>query len=139
VGKHWRFRDEAFDVIKRFFRQGLEQLEISYPEIQTALKEVDNQKFTGKIYVNGEITNQCKVWIGSGFGSQSINYLEGPRIEITPDNSMNDFLTVDDTEGKLGIKLSNMGIGYSKPSKDIVSQETAAEYLWNRFTNRLRG
>jgi len=53
---------------------------------------------------------------------------------------MNDFLTaVDDTEGKLGIKLSIMGIGYSKPSTDIVSQESAAEYLWNRFTNTLRG
>jgi hypothetical protein len=69
VGEHWRFCDETFDVIKRFFRQGLEQLETSCPEIQIALKEVDSQKFIGKVYLNGEITNQCKVWIGSGFGS----------------------------------------------------------------------
>jgi hypothetical protein len=132
-----RFIEQAWDTIQSFFQQGLEQIEKRYPHVQTDFKVVHAMKFTARIYVDGEPNNQCKIWISSDFSSSSINYLEGLRIDLQQDNSFNDYLTVDEHENRLVIRLSSMWFGGKRPASDMVAPEEAAEYLWSRFTNSL--
>jgi hypothetical protein len=82
----------------------------------------------------------CKIWLGNTYGSQSIQYSEGLRIDIDHDNSFNDYLSVDETASGLGLRISPfaLGIGTNKPDQDIVSPEQAAEYFWRRFTSSLQ-
>jgi len=39
---------------------------------------------------------------------------------------MNDYLSLDQTQSGLGLKLSAFGIGIKKPDQDVVSPELAA-------------
>jgi hypothetical protein len=132
-----RFIENAFEVMKNYFRQALSELKGHYQETETDLKEINNLKFIARIYVKGHLQCMCKIWLGNSFGTQSIQYAEGPQIDISNDNTMNDYLTVDQTNSELGLKLSAFGIGIKRPDQDVVSAVQAAEYLWRRFTARL--
>ena len=135
-----RFIENAFEIMKNYFRQALSDLKSHYPNTETDLKEINAVKFVARIYVQGNLQCMCKIWLGNSFGSQSIQYLEGTRIDIDHDNSMNDYLTVDAAPSGLGLKISPMalGIGVKKPDQEIVLPEPASEYLWRRFTSSLR-
>lgn len=135
-----RFIEKAFEVMKSYFRQALSDLQRQYPQTETDLKEITSEKFVARVYIHGDLRCMCKIWLGNGFGSQAIQYLEGPRIDIDRDNSMNDYLMVDTTPSELGLKISSFGfgIGVQKPDHDIVSPEQGAEYLWRRFTASLK-
>ena len=132
-----RFIENAFTVMKDYFRQALTELKEHIPGADTDLKEINSVKFFARIYIQGQLRCACKIWLGSTFGSQAIQYSEGPQIDINNDNSMNDYLAVDQIQSGLGLKLSAFGIGITKPDQDIVSPELAAEYLWKRFTSRI--
>jgi hypothetical protein len=129
-----QFLEQAWDTIQSYFKQGVEQVEKQSTQIQTDFKIINAMKFVARIYIDGELKNQCKIWLGSDFGS-SIHYLEGIHIDLQQDNSYNDYLTVDEKENRLVIRLSNMWFGGKRPAGDMVAPEQAAEYLWNRFTN----
>lgn len=132
-----RFIENAFMVMKNYFQQALTELKSRYPGADTDLKEINTVKFISRIYIQGQLRCTCKIWLGNTFGSQAIQYSEGPQIDISNDNSMNDYLSVDQTQSGLGLKLSAFGIGIKKPDQDVVSPEIAAEYLWKRFTSRI--
>lgn len=132
-----RFIENAFTVMKDYFRQAILELKEQIPGADTDLKEINSVKFFARIYIQGQLRCACKIWLGSTFGSQAIQYSEGPQIDINNDNSMNDYLSVDQTQSGLGLKLSAFGIGIKKPDQDVVSPDLAAEYLWKRFTSRI--
>lgn len=133
------FVESSFEEIKNYFRQALIELKQKFPQCDTDIKELNALKFLTRIYVRGSLQCSCKIWLGNTFGSQmSIQYLEGLRIDVNQDNSMNDYLTVDGSGPGLGLKLSGMGITVKRPDKDVASPEQAAEYLWRRFTSSIR-
>jgi hypothetical protein len=131
-----RFLEQSWDSIQSYFQQGVEQLEKQSTQIQTDFKIINAMKFVARIYIDGELKNQCKIWLGSDFGP-SIHYLEGIHIDLQQDNSYNDYLMVDEQENRLVIRLSSMWLGGKRPAGDMVTPEQAAEYLWSRFTNNL--
>ena len=129
-----QFLKDSFFAIKEYFREGLSELQTSYKWIETDFSEIHNFKFVSKIYVNGEVKSQCKIWIGGISSSNSIAYHSG-QVDINNDGSMNDWLSVDDDGYELGLKPS--GLGFHKPpraKKDLLNKEESAEYLWMRFT-----
>lgn len=135
-----RFVERSFDEIRAYFQQALSELKQRFPQCETDLREINSYKFLARIYADGALKCACKLWIGNAFGAQmAIQYVEGNRVEIDQDNSFNDYLTVDESGGSLGLKVSPMGIGFKKPDHEVVSSEQAAEYLWTRFTSYLRG
>lgn len=139
LDKH-RFVESAFEVMKAYFHQALFLLKRQYPEVEADMKEINPVKFVARIYVQGTLQCTCKIWLGNISSDQSIYYSEDMRMDISNDNSYNDFLSVDQTDSGLGLKISGfaIGMGAIKPQKEVVSPEEAAEYLWRRFTFRLK-
>jgi len=131
------FLRESYNFIKQYFQYALAEFEKSYDEVQTEFEEINKLKFISTIYIQGEISNQCKIWVG-GFGANnSILYMDG-RIGIDDDNSYNDFLSIAESNQGLGFEISKLWIGSGKYSDtDFINQEQAAEYLWLRFTDRI--
>lgn len=135
-----RFIETAFDVMKAYFRQALSDLKGQYTEVEIDFKELSSEKFIARIYVQGDLRCTCKIWLGSMFGPQSIQYSEGIRQDIANDSSINDYFSVDQTDSGLGLRVSGfaLGIGVKRPVKDVVPPEEAAEYLWRRFVFSLK-
>ena len=132
-----QFLIDAFSTIKQYFKEALSQLEAHYAEVETDFLEIRNYKFISKIYVNGEIKSQCKIWIGGISSSNSIAYKSG-QIDINNDSSMNDWLSVDHDDYELGLKPSGLRFDVASTSKkDLLNKEESAEYLWKRFTEYL--
>jgi len=142
IKKHFKhydkdiFLNESFDFIKKYFQNALLRLENKYEEIKTDFQVVHRFKFLCKVYYQGEIKSQCKIWINSFGSASSINYTEG-SYSIDKDNSFMDYITVDDSENELKLKLSGMWIAGRNLSKDKVDKQGASEYLWERFSASL--
>ena len=131
------FLKDTFSTIREYFKEALSQLEGQHKEVETDISEIHNFKFIAKIYVNGEIKSQCKIWVGGISSSNSIAFYLG-RIDIDNDGTMNDWLTVEENDFELGLKPSGMGFGrFSVSEKELFNKEKAAEYFWLRFTEYL--
>jgi hypothetical protein len=133
------FIENAFEIMKDYFRQALSELKHRNSETEANLKEINTTKFIARIYVQGQLKCLCKIWLGNSAGSQSILYDENPRTDINTDNSYNDYLSIDETISGLGLRISAfaLGIGVKKPDQDVVPPEQAAEYFWRRFTSHM--
>lgn len=128
------FLRESFDIVKEYFRAGLEKIESSYDGIDTDLQEVHQTKFIATIYLQGEIAERCKIWIENIGSGPSIGYCSGRWISIS-DTSLNDILTVTDNGKALALRTFGMWTGQPEHlRKEHLSSEEAAEYLWRRFT-----
>jgi TIR domain len=131
------FLRNAFTVVKQFFKEGLEELERQNEELDTDLAEVTNFKFLSTIYLKGEVAARCKIWVGGPSSSDAIAYYEG-RSYTDSDSSYHDMLSVADDEQALGFKPSGMWFRAPEYQRDqLLTAEQAAEYLWQRFTERL--
>jgi hypothetical protein len=129
------FLKETFSVIKDYFQRALSQLEAQYPDVDTDFTEIHAQKFIAKIYLNGKVKNQCKIWMGGLAASDGIAYSEN-RYNIETDNSFNELISVvdDGIELKLGFLIGDM---YHQQKMDRLNPLEAAEALWRRFTSPL--
>lgn len=129
------FLKSAFGTVKGYFQEALKQLETHTSEIETDFTDIHNQKFVCKIYLRGDIKNQCKIWIGDNMiSSNSIAYVEG-RQPIDSDNSVNEMAVVEDTPTGLAFALV-MSISSGVKSRGLSPQELA-EGLWRRFVSPL--
>ncbi len=131
------FLRNGFTVVKRCFQSALDELSRSDQQVETDFTPVHDLKFIAKIYVRGAIASQCKIWLGGFTSTTVIAYSEG-QFRIDDDNSYNDTLSVDNDGQSLGFRpfgMWNGARGY--PSKDLLTPEQAAEYLWRRFTETL--
>lgn len=128
----------AFNIIKQYFQNGLEELNQHYQEIETDFSEVHSFKFIATIYKRGNVANRCKIWVGGMNSLDTIAYCQG-QFSIDNDNSYNDTLSVADDEHVLGLRPSGMWFGTSSYSeKSLLTAEQAGEYLWRRFVETLR-
>jgi hypothetical protein len=130
-----RFARQSFDYIKQYFKQGLKELERTDTDIQTDADDITSIKFNCKIYVRGDIKAQCNIWIGDGLSPNTIHYNEGVR--LLQDNSINDYLPVEDNGEELRLRIGTFGIGIVHVEESLATQQQAAEYLWRRFTSHL--
>lgn len=129
------FLYRAFGIIQSHLQAALNQLPNSYPGIETSLRVFDNTKFVCEIYLQGQLKNSCKVWIGGHhFTGNSISYSDG-RFGLDTDNSVNELLQVEDDGSEIFLKPL-MSMGYI-PAGSKMSPEQAAEYLWKRLTKAL--
>jgi len=131
------FLRNSFAVVKGYFQNALQELSRQYQEVETDFADVHNFKFLGTIYVRGEVANKCKIWIGGLSSSDSITYQAG-QFAIEGDNSFNDMLSVADDKQSIGFRPSGMWYGSQQNDREqLLTAESAAEYLWRRFTDNL--
>lgn len=131
-----QFVKRAFGEVLSYFKEGLAKLESHHEGIEADLDEVHKFKFVCKIYLDGEIAAECKVWLG-GMRGNDIAYVDGRGIDINNDNSYSDWLSVDDDESEAFLNPSGMGVVGDSDEEKITSGESAARYLWRRFTANL--
>jgi hypothetical protein len=132
-----QFVRRSFNVVKEYFRQGLDKLEAHHEDIETDFYEVHQTKFFATVYRYGDIANRCKIWVGGHGSSDSIAYYEGRTISDI-DNTLNDFLSLDESKEELVFAPSGMWFGMPKElRKDSLVAEEVAEYLWRRFMEKL--
>jgi hypothetical protein len=131
------FLRNSFAVVKGYFHNALQELGRQYQEVETDFAEVHNFKFIATIYVRGEVANRCKIWIGGLSSSDSIAYQAG-QFAMEGDNSFNDMLSMADDKQSLGFRPSGMWYGSQQNDREkLLTAESAAEYLWRRFTDNL--
>jgi len=131
-----KFLKASFDIIKNYFNKASKNLETKIEGVRTEFDDITKYKFVTKVYLNGKLINQCKIWIGGMMSGNSISYSEG-QFDIHQDTSLNDSLTIKTDEKSIYLVplgtsfFSNINI----PEK--ASPQDASKYLWQRFINPL--
>jgi TIR domain len=133
-----RFLREAFQEIKTYFQKALRILEQKLPQSETDFVEVTSFKFIASVYVDGNLKQKCKIWVGGLHSSDSIAYAEGYAVGFDGDDSFNDWLTVKEGESDLGLEASGMWFGRSELAKSVLPPQEAARYFWERFISHLQ-
>lgn len=132
------FLRNSFLVIKEYFQHALNAIGKQYNEIETDYAEVTNFNFVSTIYINGEVGNKCKIWIGGMTSSDSIAYHTGD-FRLNNDGSYSDMLSIENDDERLGLRPWNIAFGSSNQNRDnLLSAEQAAEYLWKEFTANIQ-
>jgi hypothetical protein len=129
-----RFARESFDYVKQYFKQGLKDLEKDDPEIQTSFEEVTNFHFVSRIYVRGDRKVQCNIWSGDNLIPNSIYYNANLSIDS---NSVKEYFSVDDNGKELHLHSEGFGIGRHRLEDPVVTQQQAAQHLWEVFISNL--
>ncbi|EAP78155.1 TIR [Roseovarius nubinhibens ISM] len=120
------FLDDAFDLMKRYFENSLNELTDRYSELSSRFRLIDSNRFTAVIYRNGEDIARCKIVLGGMFG-KTITYSANDQAS---DNSCNESLSIDADDQH--IYLSAMGIPFGGNVTDKkLTAEGAAEYYWS--------
>lgn len=135
-----RFLKQSFDVIRQYFREGVEELG-KHPAVDAEFTEISAIAFTAEVFINGKKAARCKVWFGETSFANKICYYESDDNFGNAYNAINDALGIADDGYEL--KLSAlMKTGFSraeavkKMDLDKLSPEEAAEYLWQRFISK---
>ena len=132
------FLKETFEKLREYFQNALKKMDEKYTEIQTDFIDIHKFKFLCKIYMNGELENQCKIWIGGLVSSDSIAYAEG-NCDINNDNSMNDFFNIETNEYEIGFKLSNMWyVDTEFKNIELLDSNQLARYVWGGFIKSIK-
>jgi hypothetical protein len=131
-----RFLDEAFDFMAKFFEGSLSELKVRNPEIDTAFKRIDANRFTAVIYRNGKAVSRCKIMLGGMLG-RGISYSSNDQAD---DNSCNDSLAVEtDAQGMFLKPIMGMPhFGGGGRDKQHLTFEGAAEYYWDALIGNLQ-
>ena len=118
--------------IRQYFRKALTALKRSRKDIDTEFTEISPRKFTATVYVNGEVRNRCKVWLGDTSG-QSVCYIDGRNISIDQDSSHSGWFSTDSVNNELLLRTSDYTMGYPGQRNGLLTAQEAAEHLWQRF------
>ncbi|WP_063669042.1 toll/interleukin-1 receptor domain-containing protein [Aliivibrio fischeri] len=129
------FLDDSYNYIARFFQGSLDELGNRNPNIQVRFKQITATRFCAYIYENGAQKSICNIWYGSDhFGRNTICYSNSES-----DNSMNDWLSVEDDGFSLFLKSSGMNYFHQRGSnQEQLTQQGAAEYFWSSFIQHLQ-
>lgn len=129
-----RFLKAAFDTIREYFRRAVEDLQTRYEEVNADFMEIDNERFRSRLYLRGELRNECLIRSGAFISRDSIGYTEGSR--NLSENSYNEIVTVADDGSELYLRFSMGAFPYDERSKHFDPLQ-AAEALWRRFVSPL--
>lgn len=130
------FLEASFEVIAGFFADGLAGLEEEHDEVETRFKRSDAYTFAATVYVRGDAAARCKIRysVDRGF-AHGVTYSSDPSSE----NSFNELLSVEESEGALSLKAMGMAmLGSGRDPSRPMAQQEAAEYYWQVFVDGLQ-
>lgn len=127
----------SIKIVKQYFKKALNALKRNRPGIDFDLTPISPRKFIATIYLNGEVRNRCKIWLGDSFHSNSLCYIAGRSISVDQDNSINNWFVPEHTRGALYLKTFDYGPVSGGQPEGLYTPQQAAEYLWQRFIQPL--
>jgi len=129
------FLDESFEYLACYFEGSLAELKNRNTGIETRYRRIDTNSFEVAIYKGGLAKAQCCIWICHLFSSRGgICYLSG---RSRPSNGFNEQLHVEDNGYHLFLKSMGM-LSFGQARDQQLTQEGAAEYLWESFIKPLQ-
>jgi hypothetical protein len=126
-----RFQSDTFEFIARYFENSLEELTVRNAGYDIDFRRVDANHFFASIYKDGKDVARGTVYLGGYLGG--IAYVHGHASQT---NSMNESLTVEADDQML--YLTSMGMADFSGRNQKLSQEGAAELLWNMLIQPLQ-
>jgi hypothetical protein len=132
------FSRTAFNLMTRFFRNSLAELEVRNPDIKGEFQEIDAHHFAAAIYRDGRAIARCKIWFGNPFGVGSSNNIFYSASNRAADNSYNEALTIADDKQILFLRAIMQSLSRNGIGSDKLSDEGAAEYYWAMFIEPLQ-
>ncbi len=119
--------------MKAYFKEALEELRATSPAVQTDFFEVDARKFVAKVYLEGDLKAQCKIWLGGPFRGVQISY-STDATDVGRENSCNEWLSLHSDDDLVWVAGMPMFGGEPGPFDNV----GAAAYLWRRFVEGLQ-
>ena len=131
-----RFLTAAFDFIARYVENSATALQAAHAgSVESTAMRLDATSFEATVFVGGKRKSHCGIWLSSGgepgFGAGIYYSNQG----VGNRNGFNEMLTVEDDGGLMFLRAT-MG-DWAGPKEDRLSQETAAEYLWQKLKEPL--
>ena len=121
------FLHDAFDYMRKFFKNSLEELENRNEKIETTYREVDASRFWATIYREGKKIAAGTYFLGGwGHGVSQICYVNG---ESTQDNTMNEALSVECDDQMMFLKPLGFMLG-GRSDDATMTCEGASEFYW---------
>ena len=131
------FLKGSYDSIRDYFKDAVDQLGKAAGGVEADLDEITRYKFVCSFYVQGDIANQCKIWLGGPMSSDSISYSEGQNLNYHSDNSTQGWLNVVEAKDSLALRAAAMLPSPTTNRDQELTSEQAAEYFWLRATQHL--
>jgi len=128
-----RFLEQSFDYIALFFENSLKELEKRNVGLSTTFKRVSSEEFTAVVYRNGKAEARCRIRFGGRRGA--IGGITYSSNDSPGSNSYNESLSVESGAQELHLKALGMPM---RSTKERLSQEGGAEYLWELFIEPLQ-
>lgn len=132
VAEHLR---DTFEFICRYFDGSVQAISERNPEVDGRYERIDTRKMAAVLYRNGRTLSECSVRL-EGMGSRDSKIAFSHDASANP-GSYNEMLSVEAGDYDLHIKPLGMAMMWQGGSRDQqLSQEGAAEYLWDLFIRR---
>lgn len=126
------FLKKSFSEMLGYFQEALSKLESHHEGIETDLDEIHKFKFICKVYLDGDLGSECKIWLG-GPVSNGISFMQGRNIDINNDNSFGDWLSVEEDGAQIFLAPSGMSIMGGRQEMKFKNGSEGAEYFWRRL------
>jgi class 3 adenylate cyclase len=121
------FLKSSYKTIHDYFKNGMDDLGKTDPEIECRFEDIRTDKFICKVFVRGNEKSVCQIWIANNY-LKGISYYNGIS---ESDNASNESLSVT-TDGYT-LHLTSLGILTFGMSDINMNQIDAANYLWKHF------
>lgn len=122
------FLKGTFEFVCRFFQGSLEAIEQRNPGISGTFDQIDSRRMAAVLYRNGKKLTECSVRL-EGLGRS--NGLAFSHSASVSSNSWNEMLNVQ--IGDQSLYFKSMGMAWNGSGDKHLSQEGAAEFLWDLF------
>jgi hypothetical protein len=125
---------ESFEYVVNFMDNSLAELEGRAVWVETEFRRIDTNHFVAKIYKNGKLASECKIWLSSDYSSHgTIKY---SNTISAYDNSFNASVDIGDDGYTLGLKPFLVFPGHK--DNELFSKEGAAELFWSLLMEPLQ-
>ncbi|MBU1336914.1 MAG: toll/interleukin-1 receptor domain-containing protein [Alphaproteobacteria bacterium] len=130
-----RFRVEAFEFLAKYFENSLSELSQRNDGIDSDFRRIDSNRFTAAVYRSGKAVSRCTIFMGGGFSTNGISYVDG---ETTASSGYNENLRVDADDQSMFLRSMGMR-SFGSQREEHLTLEGAAEIYWSMFIERLQG
>ncbi|MFL0270107.1 toll/interleukin-1 receptor domain-containing protein [Candidatus Clostridium radicumherbarum] len=130
-----KFMKESYLDIIEGMHIFLEKTKKSNRNFDFELDTITSKKTIIKMYIDGTQKYAVKIWLGNGLGArqETINLSYGNFISES-DNSMNEIITCEVEENKLGLKMTMSLLG----NREIMNSKSVTLEVWKNVINYIR-
>lgn len=129
---------DTYEFICRFFEGSVEAISERNPEVEGKYERIDTRRMAAVLYRHGRTIAECSVRLeGMGSRDSKIAFSHDASANV---GSFNEMLSVEAGDHELHLRPLGMSMMWKGGSGDRhLSQEGAAELLWELFIHRAQG